>query len=52
MAKNNKKENKRPFKNPASTLWGKIFIWVLAVAMACGGIFSLVYLIIQSVNNI
>ena len=52
MAKNNKKENKRPFKNPASTVWGKIFIWVLAVAMACGGIFSLVYLMIQSINGV
>ena len=52
MAKNNKKENKRPFKNPASTIWGKVFIWVLAVAMACGGIFSLVYLIIQGVSNV
>ena len=29
-----------------------VFIWILAAAMACGGIFSLVYLIIQSVNGV
>ena len=51
MAKNNK-ENKRPFKNPANTIWGKVFIWILALAMALGGIFSLVYLMIQGFTGV
>lgn len=48
--KNNKNEKKqeKKFVNPASTVWGKILISFLAVAMALGSLISLIYLIIQN----
>ncbi len=57
MAKNNnynkknkqKKEKEKKFVNPASRLWGKILITILALAMCLGGLASLIYLIIQSI---
>lgn len=59
MAKNNKKYKEKndtkngnkavTFKNPATKLWGKIIITILALAMCLGGLLSLIFLI---VNNI
>ena len=44
-----KKDKKtKAYKNPAKTLAGKIIIIILALAMAFGGLFSLIYAIIQN----
>lgn len=40
--KNNKEKETKKFVNPASRLWGKILIAILAVAMALGGLISLI----------
>ncbi len=54
MAKNNnynKKKDKevkkeKVYKNPANSIWGKVIITFLAVAMAFSGLISLIYLMI------
>ncbi|MGM9968989.1 MAG: hypothetical protein ACI35S_01165 [Anaeroplasma sp.] len=46
--KDDKKKNKA-YKNPATTLWGKIIILILALAMCLSGLISLIYLIIQNI---
>lgn len=54
MAKNNNYNNKKDkevkkekvFRNPASSVWGKIIIGFLAIAMAFSGLISLIYLMI------
>ena len=43
-----KDKTTKPYKNPASTLAGKIIILILAVIMAFGGLFSLIWAIIQN----
>ena len=43
-----KDKTTKPYKNPASTLPGKIIILVLALFMAFGGLFSLIWAIIQN----
>lgn len=47
MAKNNKKEVKKAYKNPVKTIWGKVIILVLAAAMALSGLLSLIVLLFQ-----
>lgn len=54
MAKNNnynkKKDNEvkkeKVYKNPANSVWGKVIISFLAIAMAFSGLISLIYLMI------
>ena len=44
-----KKDKKtKAYRNPAKTLAGKIIIIVLALVMALGGLFSLIWAIIQN----
>ncbi len=57
MAQNKKrnieKKNKpKTTKNPANTIWGKIIIWTLAIAMIAGTVGSLIYGIIQIFKQI
>jgi hypothetical protein len=52
MAKNNKKKESKEFKNPAKTVWGKVIITTLAILMAASGLITLIYFIIQGVNNV
>ena len=52
MAKNNKKNENKPYKNPAKTVWGKIIITVLAILMAASGLITLIYFLIQGINNV
>ncbi len=43
-----KKDKKtKAYRNPASTLAGKIIIIVLALVMAFGGLFSLIYYLVS-----
>lgn len=50
MSKNNKQKNakneKKKYKNPAKTIWGKVIITALAIMMALGSLISLIYLMI------
>lgn len=44
-----KKDNKtKAYRNPSKTLAGKIIIIVLALVMAFGGLFSLIWAIVQN----
>lgn len=44
-----KKDNKtKSYRNPSKTLAGKIIIIVLALVMAFGGLFSLIWAIVQN----
>lgn len=44
-----KKDKKtKAYRNPAKTLAGKIIILILALVMAFGGLFSLIWAIIQN----
>ena len=44
-----KKDNKsKAYRNPSKTLAGKIIIIILALVMAFGGLFSLIYAIAQN----
>ena len=43
-----KDKKTKAYKNPASTLAGKIIIVILALFMAFGGLFSLIWAIIQN----
>ena len=46
VAEIEKKDKKtKAYRNPANTLAGKIIIIILALAMALGGLFSLIYAI-------
>ena len=56
MAKTTKKEKKEKkvyrdglgeIKNPANTLFGKIWIWILAILMFGVSLFSLIWVIIE-----
>lgn len=54
MAKNNNQNNKKNvnktekvYRNPAKSLWGKIIITVLALAMVFGSLISLIYLMVR-----
>ena len=47
MAKNNKKEVKKTYKNPAKTIWGKVLIIALVAAMSLTGLLSLILLLIR-----
>ena len=59
MAKNNNKNTKKnvikndnkekKYVNPGSTKWGKVIIFILAIAMCLGGLASVIYLIVQNV---
>lgn len=42
--KNNEVKKEKVYRNPASTVWGKIIISFLAIAMAFSGLISLIYL--------
>lgn len=49
MSKNNKKSSYKkpekevkPYKNPTTTIWGKIIICTLALAMALSGLIALI----------
>ena len=55
MAKNNNKnkvvkeeKKKEKYVNPGSTTWGKVIIFILALAMCLGGLASVIYLIVQN----
>ena len=55
MAKEVKKpkqevQQKRDYKNPATTIWGKVIIWILLFAMVGGVLFGLVTVIIELFN--
>ncbi len=41
------KEDSKPYVNPANTPWGKIIIFTLAILMAGGGIFSIIWALIN-----
>ena len=44
-----KKDNKsKAYRNPSKTLAGKIIIIILALVMAFGGLFSLIWAIVQN----
>ena len=46
----NKKKNEKvvkPYRNPANTLWGKIIICVLALAMALSGLITLLIMFLR-----
>ena len=57
MSKNNKNNNynknkkndkaPKPYKNPANTLWGKIIICILALAMALSGLITLIIMFLR-----
>ena len=50
MAKNNKenkKATKKPYKNPASTTWGKVLIAVLTLGMVAAALVGLVFAFID-----
>ena len=47
MAKNKKENKKKPYKNPASTNWGKILIAVLTIAMVAASFAMLIYYIVK-----
>lgn len=38
-------------KNPANTLIGKIFVYILVIGMAGGSLFGLIYLLIEALNK-
>lgn len=51
--KNNKeKKQEKKFVNPASRVWGKVLITILAVAMALGSLISLIYLIVTGITQV
>ena len=52
MAKNNKQNDTKPFKNPAKTVWGKVIIATLAILMAASGLITLIYFIIQGAQQV
>lgn len=52
MAKNNKKNETKAYKNPSKTLWGKIIIAILAILMAASGLITLIYFIVQSFGQV
>lgn len=43
-----KEKKEKTFKNPANSIWGRIIIGILALAMCFGGLITLIYLIIQN----
>ncbi len=43
--------NKKKYKNPTTTVAGKIIIFTLAALMLCSGIFALIYAIVTYVNK-
>ena len=47
----NKKTDKK-YVNPASTPWGKIIIFTLAILMCLSGLISLIYLLVQAAQNV
>lgn len=42
---------KKPFTNPINHLWGKIIVWVLAIAMAGAGLFTIIYQLVKVWNG-
>lgn len=54
LANNNKKKNevKKAYKNPISSIWGKILIVALCLAMVGGILASLIYIIISNFGNV
>jgi preprotein translocase subunit SecF len=50
LRKARKAELKKQYRNPASTTWGKILIWILMLSMVAAFIITLIYLIIQNVK--
>ncbi|MGM9972145.1 MAG: hypothetical protein ACI35W_07030 [Anaeroplasmataceae bacterium] len=56
MAQNKKRvkkeENKKAYKNPISSIWGKILIVVLSLAMVGGILFGLISAIISNFGNV
>lgn len=47
-----KEENKKTYKNPISSIWGKILIVVLSLAMVGGILFGLISAIISNFGNV
>ncbi len=41
------KEDSKAYVNPANTPWGKIIIFTLAILMAGGGIFTIIWALIN-----
>lgn len=41
-----KKAKEKTFRNPANSIWGKVIIAILALAMCFGGLITLIYLMI------
>lgn len=50
--KNNKVETKKSYNNPVSSIWGKIAIVFLCVAMVGGILASLIYAIVSNFGNV
>ena len=48
-----KKENKgKVYYNPLQTLWGKILIWTLCLAMVLGIVIALIWNIVDNFGNV
>ena len=48
-----KKENKgKVYHNPLQTLWGKILIWTLCLAMVLGIVIALIWNIVDNFGNV
>jgi hypothetical protein len=50
LRKARKAELKKQYKNPATTTWGKILIWILMLSMVAAFIITLIFLIVQNVK--
>ena len=44
--------NKKSYSNPIKTVWGKVIIIVISVAMVAGILASLIYLMVQNFGNV
>lgn len=54
MAKDKKKEknNKKTYRNPLKTIWGKALIVIMSLLMVASILLSLGYLMYRAFNNV
>lgn len=57
MAKKNQiqeknENNGKVYHNPLKTIWGKVLIWTLSLAMVLGIIIALIWNIVENANNV
>ncbi len=49
VAQRNKTSNKTEvYRNPIKSIWGKVIVWILCLAMVASILFSFIYLLIKS----